>query len=188
MGKRFLLLASILTIFGGAYLLLLNVAPRLEFVRAIYTPQAAVAATLANPNPDTNTIVIEKIGLSVAFETGTEKIMDKGSLWHRFPERGNPASGGNFILSGHRFYTAKTVEGSVKRSPMYYINKLAAGDAIRIFYEGTWYTYTVERNFTVKPQDIWIEDQTAEPQLTLYSCTLKGADDGREVVIAKQAP
>ena len=128
-------------------------------------------------------LYIPKIDVNVPFATGDERVMEHGAWW-RQPQNGNPKEGGNFVLSAHRFIMGVTPEHTRRQSPFYHINKLALGDELIVDYEGTRYTYVVSNIYAVKPDAIEIEQRTETPQLTLYSCTLGGASDGREVIIA----
>ena len=129
-------------------------------------------------------IQIEKINLEVPFFTGTADSLEKGA-WHRYPERGDPVRGGNFILSAHRFRIAQDPILTKERSPFYNLDKLAVGDTLRIFYKGNWYAYSVTKIYDVKPDAVEIEAPSDEAKLTLYSCTLSGSADGRIVIEAK---
>ena len=110
--------------------------------------------------------------------------MESGAWW-RMPENGNPKDGGNFVLSAHRFIMGLTPEQTWRKSPFYSIDRLDVGDEIIIDYDGQRYTYQISQKYAVTPTAVEIESRTDEPQLTLYSCTLGGASDGREVIIAK---
>lgn len=172
--------ASIL-FFGGAYLLILTQIPRIE--------QLPVSSAIdLNLNDDANDsrdrIQIEKINLEVPYFTGDASSLEKGAWW-RFPERGNPQDGGNFILSAHRFNLGLTPQGTRARSPFYNLGEMQAGDKIRIFNDGKWYDYVVTKNYSVDRNAVEIEAETAEPRLTLYTCSLKGEADGRVVIEAK---
>lgn len=130
-------------------------------------------------------IQIEKINLEVPFYTGGAEALEKG-VWHRFPDRGNPVKGGNFILSAHRFKIAGDPVLTKVRSPFYNLDKLVVGDTIRVFFNEEWYTYKVTKIYDVAPDAVEIEDATSDSKLTLYSCTLSGSADGRIVVEAKK--
>lgn len=131
-----------------------------------------------------NRLYIPKIDINLPYSTGDARTMENGAWW-RVPENGNPEDGGNFVLSAHRFIMGMTPEQTLRKSPFYNIDKLAVDDQIIIDYSGRRYTYKISQIFSVKPEAIEIENRTNEPQLTLYSCTLGGASDGREVIIAK---
>lgn len=129
-----------------------------------------------------------KIGLEVPFFEGDENVMEEGA-WHRFPERGSPETGGNFILSAHRFVMKWTPGDIMNSSPFYNVGKLNEGDEFIVDYKGKRYYYIISKKYAVKPTDVEIEDPVKDMQkdakLTLYSCTLKGASDGRDVFEAK---
>ncbi len=131
-----------------------------------------------------NFIKIERINLLVPFHTGeTEKTLESGA-WHRFPERGDPVKGGNFILSAHRFRLGATPNQTMERSPFYHIDKLQNEDMVDIYFEGTWYKYQIKKIYSVQPDAIKIEEPSSDAKLTLYSCSLNGNADGRVVIEA----
>ena len=133
--------------------------------------------------PTENRLYIPKIDINLPYEQGDERVMEHGAWWRR-PENGNPKDGGNFILSAHRFIMGLTPEQTLRKSPFYNIDKLALDDEITIDYQSERYVYVISKIHSVKPNAVEIEDRTDEPQLTLYSCTLGGAADGREVIVA----
>ena len=131
-----------------------------------------------------NRLYIPKIDINLPYSTGGAETMESGAWW-RMPENGNPKDGGNFVLSAHRFIMGLTPEQTWRKSPFYSIDRLDVGDEIIIDYDGQRYTYQISQKYAVAPTAVEIESRTDEPQLTLYSCTLGGASDGREVIIAK---
>jgi sortase A len=180
--RKILLGISLLLIFAGGYLLYLTLAP--TKVISPLTPSAIDLNTEDDDEDMRNRIQIEKINLEVPFFEGDASTLEKGSWW-RFPERGNPEKGGNFILSAHRFYLGLTPQGTRERSPFYNLEKLEVGNQIRVFYEKEWYDYIVTDKYEVKPNAVEIEWPTEEHRLTLYTCTLGGSADGRVVIEAK---
>ncbi len=132
-----------------------------------------------------NRLYIPKIDINLPYSTGGAETMESGAWW-RMPENGNPKDGGNFVLSAHRFIMGLTPEQTWRKSPFYSIDRLDVGDEIIIDYDGQRYTYQISQKYAVTPTAVEIESRTDEPQLTLYSCTLGGASDGREVIIAKR--
>ncbi|MEI7674600.1 MAG: sortase [bacterium] len=135
--------------------------------------------------PKVNRIIIPKIAVSSEIFSGNSSVLNKGS-WHRYPDRGDPEQGGNFIIAAHRYVVQWTPQRTVKQSVLYNINVVTLGDKIFIDWNGKRIEYVVTETKTVKPNDSTIELSTSTPQLTLYTCTLKGVNDGREVVIAKK--
>lgn len=180
-GKRRTIVAIIacLLIASGLYMLILVNSPNLPISSPIDLNTSDDADDLRNR------IQIEKINLEVPyFSENTPASLEKGAWW-RFPERGNPEMGGNFIISAHRFFLGTTPQQTRARSPFYNLDELGDGDKIRIFYEGTWYDYQVTKEYSVAPDATEIEDASDEPRLTLYTCSLKGSADGRVVIEAK---
>lgn len=133
---------------------------------------------------DENRLYIPKIDVNVTYATGGEDTLEQGAWW-RQPNNGNPEKGGNFVLSAHRFVMGLTPQQTTRKSPFYNIHRLEVGDEIVVDYNNKRYTYTVDKKFAVKPDAVEIEQPTTEHQLTLYSCTFGGANDGREVFVAK---
>jgi LPXTG-site transpeptidase (sortase) family protein len=184
--KHFALVGGVIILLTGVYTGLLVFAPQLPNIPVI--SQSPLAINIKDDATDTrNRVVIPKINLEVPYFTGdTEATLDKGA-WHRKPEQGNPAIGGNFILSAHRFELGLTPARTKAKSPFYNIDKLQMGDEIKIFFEGKWYTYTVSKKYDVPPTALYIEQQSVTPKITLYSCSLQGAAVGRSVIEAKPA-
>lgn len=181
--KFTILLAAFCLIFSGVYMLLLVNSPRISF------PFESDAASFNIPvipsgTEMQNTIFIPKIGLKVAFFEGDKSVLNKGT-WHRYPERGNPEIGGNFILSAHRFNLGLTIAKTRKKSPFYNLDELEISDEIFIYYDNRMYHYSVTDKYKVAPNQVEIERPSSDPKLTLYTCTLKGTYDGRLVVEAE---
>ncbi|HJP81102.1 MAG TPA: class E sortase [Candidatus Saccharimonadales bacterium] len=168
----------------GTYMLMLVFSPA---IYQPYDPKTVEEKVAVSKEYNADTIIIPKIGVDVPFASGDAAVMEKGA-WHRFPERGDPASGGNFILSAHRFQMTYDPIASRHSSPFYNIDKLNVGDSIDVVYNKQQYTYQVQKKYSVKPWDIYIEAPSKDPKLTLYSCTLKGESDGRDVIEAKLLP
>ena len=126
-----LAVASLLFV-TGIYLLLLTFSP------AINVPGLTAPATTATKY-DVNRVVIEKINVDIPFHTGGAEALEKGA-WHRFPERGDPEKGGNFILSAHRFQLGITPQQTRAKSPFYKLDQLNIGDEIKIVFDKKEYT------------------------------------------------
>lgn len=162
----------------GVYLLLLTFAPALN-IPGLNTPTSTAV------NNDVNRVVIEKIDVDVPFTTGGPEALEKGA-WHRFPERGDPEKGGNFILSAHRFQLGITPQQTRAKSPFYKLDQLETGDKITITFNKKTYTYEVTDKYDVERTAVEIEAPSDAHKLTLYSCSLKGEKDGRIVIEAEQ--
>ncbi|HET6747358.1 MAG TPA: class E sortase [Candidatus Saccharimonadales bacterium] len=130
-----------------------------------------------------NRLYIPKLKLNVPYGI-TEEALNSGA-WHRYPERGDSEKGGNFILAGHRFEMGWTYQEINKKSPFYHIDQLHVGDDIFIDFNGKRYQYKIEDRLKVKPTQIEIEASSNDAKLTLYTCTLGGEMDGREVIVAR---
>lgn len=171
---------AIILIGGGVYLLSLVGAPVLmPYIAA----KPINPETLEKPAVGDNRVIIPKIGVDIAYGAG-ESSLNTGAWW-RFPERGNPEIGGNFILAAHRFEIQPTPMATWEKSPFYRIDKLNVSDEIIIDYNGKRYGYKVDEILSVTPDRVEIEAPSEEAKLTLYSCTLGGARDGRVVIVAK---
>jgi len=170
-----LTLFAVICLGAGAYLLLLTQAPRINLLKRTPTGSEKIKE---------NRVIIPVAKIDEPIIEGGEEALDKGA-WHRYPERGNPEKGGNFILSAHRFVFDTNPSAVSAKSRFYYIEKLSEGDKITVHWEGKKYTYVVSRKYQVEPDQTEIEDETDEPTMTLYSCTLGGRYDGRIVIEAK---
>ncbi len=175
-----LLGTALLLLSGGLYLLLLVASPSLA---PLITMKPIEVRSLPAPQATNNRVIIPKIGVNIPYDKGAASL-DRGAEW-RYPERGNPEKGGNFIIAAHRFSIQPTPQGTIEKSPFYHIDKLAVGDKIVIDYIGTRYGYEIEKIFTVKPTQVEIEAPSTDAKLTLYTCELDGSDAGRVVVVAK---
>ena len=176
---------AIVMVLAGLYMLFTAMYPLVHFglINQANSSTTRLIKQTAGEITD-NRLYIPKIDINLPYSTGDARTMENGAWW-RVPENGNPEDGGNFVLSAHRFIMGMTPEQTLRKSPFYNIDKLAVDDQIIIDYSGRRYTYKISQIFSVKPEAIEIENRTDEPQLTLYSCTLGGASDGREVIIAK---
>jgi len=177
-----LLVVSIAGLASGIYLLVLVMTPNIP---VLFPVQEINAKSLSEPKEDR--VYIPKIGVNVPLNAGGAEALEQGS-WHRFPERGDPETGGNFIVSAHRFSLGATPGQTRQKSPFYHIDKLAVGDQIIVDFKGKRYGYEVTSHNEVKPTQTEIEAPIEDgelPKMTLYTCTLKGESDGREVYIAK---
>lgn len=180
--NKLLLIFSVVCFVGGVYLLVLVLTPN---VPVLYPVTEINPKTL--PAPTGDRVYIPKIGVNVPINTGGPEALNDGA-WHRYPERGDPVQGGNFILSAHRFAIGLTPGETRRRSPFYHVDKLRTGDQILVDFSGKRFGYEITSHEQVKPEQVEIEaplEQGEDPHLTLYTCTFKGEADGREVYFAK---
>lgn len=180
-----LTIIAILMILGGVYLLVLISTPLILSQNINPKDNLTTKLITKTENKITeNRLYIPKIDINLPYSTGGAETMERGAWWRK-PENGSPKDGGNFVLSAHRFIMGLTPQQTLRKSPFYNIDKLTVGDEIIIDYNGVRYNYVISEKQSVKPDAIEIEQRTDQPQLTLYSCTLGGANDGRDVIIAK---
>jgi LPXTG-site transpeptidase (sortase) family protein len=98
-------------------------------------------------------------------------------VWH-LPGTGNPATGGNTVLAGHRFtYHDPAV--------FYHLDKVKTGDPIIMYWNHKKYTYKVTTILTVPPTEVSVQAPTKEPLLTIYTCTPLWTSKYRLVLQAK---
>lgn len=173
-------IVAILALIAGLYILSLVFAPA---IAPMVSQKSIDVKKLPAPAAKDNRIVIPKIGVNIKYAPGVAAL-NAGAEW-RYPDRGNPEKGGNFIIAAHRLTIQPTPWATVEKSPFYNIDKLAIGDKIIIDYSGTRYGYNISKIFNVTPNQVEIEAPSETPQLTLYSCDLTGAATGRVVIIAE---
>ena len=87
-------------------------------------------------------------------------------------------------MAAHRYVVQWTPQRTVKQSVLYNINEMNLGDSILIDWKGKRTVYIVKEKKRANPNDPSLELSTSSAQLTLYTCSLKGVNDGREVIIA----
>jgi sortase A len=124
-------------------------------------------------------LLIPSIGLSEEVYEGISEITLNEGVWIK-PNGALPSDlNGNVILSGHRFgYMSEA------QRVFYNLDKVKVGDAVGVIWDGTDYTYRVEEVIEVLPEDVWVEEQSVEKRLTLYTCTPLWTSERRLVVRA----
>ena len=173
-----LLIISIISILAGLYLLLILFSPKLaSTIQKNSTPKLDV---------DQNQLVIPEVGIKALILEGGEEQLEYGA-WHRYPERGNPEMGGNFILSAHSFVWGYTPQQVNQKSYFYNLKDAKIGDEILVRWNNKDYKYLVESTFSINPSQTEIENPSDTPKMTIYTCTEGGSADGRVVVIARPA-
>lgn len=185
-----MLLAGLLLMVGGLYMLYNALSPILP---NFGVDPLATVTKLKSSSPDVqeNRLYMPQINVDipvVEVQQGEpeSKALDRGAI-HRQPQNGNPKDGGNFVLAAHRFTLGLTPSETRAKSPFYHINEMKVGDDIYVDYDGVRYKYKIYEMREVAPSDIGIEARSQDPQLTIYSCTLAGSNDGRIVLFAKPA-
>lgn len=184
--RRLGIALPIVMLLAGLYLLSLVFAPKLVPYFKSGSVQKAIDSS--PPQQGNDRLYIQELGVNAPIKSGDASVMNNGGVWHRFPELGDPVKGGNFILSAHRWHTGKTPAETIAQSPFYNMDRVAVGDNLFVDFEGKRYKYEVYELKQIKPDQTEIEAPLAEgeePHMTLYTCTLKGAADGRVVIFAR---
>lgn len=179
-GTRIASLIAILVLIGGAYMLTLVMAPT---IAPITSMKPINVSTLPAPTKADNRIVIPKIGVNITYSEG-QTALDHGAEW-RYPERGNPETGGNFIIAAHRFSIQPTPQSTIEKSPFYNLSKMVTGDKIVVDYNGTRYGYEITDVTTTPPSQAAIEAASTESKLTIYNSELDRSSTGNTVLVAK---
>jgi LPXTG-site transpeptidase (sortase) family protein len=117
------------------------------------------------PAPDGKRLVIPKMELDEPIIIGDNPKNIHLGVWHR-PNTGNPASGGNTVLVGHRF-----IYYGVKSGVFYSLDMLQKGDRFEVWWDKKEYIYQVADILIVEPTASNIENSTDRPTITLYTCT-----------------
>lgn len=177
-------LFALICLFAGGYMLVLSLAPRYpQFAGgASQLIAPSVEATSAPSQDDGNRLIIEKLGLNLQF--GPKEADLSSGAWNRYADRSNPEKGGNMVLAGHRFELGWTPQQTKARSPFYRLDTMQAGDQISLLFNGKTYHYQVTKLYNVESKDVWVEDDSDEHKLTIYTCELGGAEKGRVVIEA----
>jgi len=116
--------------------------------------------------PDDNRLIIPSIGVDVKILEGTsERVLDQGGVWH-IPNTGNPLSGSNIVLSGHRWKYLPPSGIS-----LYLLDKVKDNEPIFLTWNGQSYTFRVRSREVVTPDRTDIAKPTTNTQLTIYTCT-----------------
>ncbi|MBI4092653.1 MAG: class E sortase [Candidatus Kerfeldbacteria bacterium] len=114
--------------------------------------------------PRDNRLVIPKIGVNVQIVEGQDERALSRGIWH-LPQTSTPEKGGNTVLTGHRF---RYLSGP---KTLYLLDQMAVGDVIIVYWKGKEYDYRVRERRIVNPDAVSILNNTAQPQLTVFTCT-----------------
>lgn len=173
-----LLLAAIIIL--NAYVLLLPFVPQVTYrvAQAFSEPrQFDTAEARASIDRTTDHLVIPKISLDQKIWFGDDSRLVSRGVWH-IPRSSTPDKGSNTVLVGHRFsYKDPAV--------FYHLDKVEVGDPIIAAFEGKLYNYEVTETKIVNPTDVYVEDQTTDERLTLYTCHPLWSIRQRLVVVAR---
>lgn len=179
-GPRIVMIVATLLLIAGGYVLTLVGAPTLA---PLISMKPISVNALPAPAKSENRIIIPKIGVNIPYADGASAL-DHGAEWQH-PDRGNPETGGNFIIAAHRFSIQPTPQATIEKSPFYSIDKLGVSDKIIVDYEGTRYAYEISNIIDAHSSQSEIDAPSDSPKLTLYSCELDGTVAGRVALTAK---
>jgi sortase A len=118
-------------------------------------------------------IEIPNINVSAAILEGTDDSALKYAVGH-YPGLGEIGQPGNYVLLGHRNY----IYGHFFRN----LDRLNVGDKVNITVGDKIYTYEVYEAFVVKPEEVWVLEQTEESIITMITCTPMGTYTDRLIV------
>lgn len=182
--NKFFIALPVFGILTGAYVLVNTFSPMIPNTLTGETKLVSQKVVEQEPVLDENRLYIPKIGVDVEIVKGaTAESLEEGA-WHRKPNNGDP-TGGNFVLAAHRFELGLTPIQTRAKSPFYHIDQLQPGDEVYADYGGKRFAYEVTRSYDVASNATEIEQRTDNSIMTLYSCNLRGPEEGREVVEAK---
>lgn len=116
--------------------------------------------------PKDNRLVIPSIGINMPILEGpTEKTLDRGGIWH-IPKTSDPVKGGNIVLSGHRWQYLPP-----SSTTLYLLDKVRVGEPVLVYWRGHEYDYSIVDRQVVNPNRVDILNDTADPRLTIFTCT-----------------
>lgn len=127
-----------------------------------------------------NSLVIPKMMLDTPLVEGPKSdsfaLLNQGA-W-RLPYGSSPDKGSNTVIAGHRFsYTGP-------HGIFYYLDKLAPGDDIGVWWNNQLYRYNVTETKVVSAHEVAVQEPTSDARLTLYTCTPLWNPVKRLVVVA----
>jgi sortase A len=120
-------------------------------------------------------IVIPKIGASfvVVDGTGTADLRKGPGLYEQTPL---PGVHGTVAIAGHR---------TTYLAPFRHVDRLDAGDTIRIELPYGVFTYSVEKRLVVKPDALWVTHRVGHDRLVLSACHPLYSASKRIIVFAR---
>lgn len=163
-----------------------SVAPAATATTAPATTTAATATTIALPVPiavpadsageepviEVGSIEIPSLKVSETMYEGIRlTTLDRGP--GHWPGTAMPGQVGNVVIAGHRVSHSK---------PFRNVDKLVAGDEVVFNTAEGRFVYTVVSQEIVKPDALYIVDQTPEKTATLFACHPPGSTRERIVV------
>lgn len=175
-----------LTVVGiSLYALLLPFLPAFDFwIRSKGSTEESISRKLyvdkSTNDDEPNALLIPSIMVDEPVLIGSSpRVIDNGGVWLR-PISAVPGQPGNVILTGHRF-TYEQPYG-----PLYHLDKVTIGDEIGVRWEGEMRHYIVESVETVPATATYVERQTNDSRLTIYTYAPLLTAENRLVITAKE--
>lgn len=106
-------------------------------------------------------------------------VIDNGGLWRVQKSSNNPEQS-NMVVVGHNFTYDNT------HPPFRDLTQVKGGDTIRLVYNNKLYNYKVTNTAVHSPEDLFVENPSDQPKLTLYTCYPMFMARERFVVTAEQ--
>lgn len=145
-------------------------------------PTAQPVTAVAVPPPPTGEAVaimrIPKIGVDQAVVEGISPADLRKGPGH-YPSTVMPGEIGNAAIAGHR-----TTYGA----PFHRLDELASGDEIVVTTARGSFTYRVQEQTIVRPEQVEVLDPTPDARLTLTTCNPKYSARERLIIVAALAP
>lgn len=176
---------SLVVVVLSVYILIWPLLPaigwRLSHYKKQPTPTQLSATILAKPKDQNvlkaNTLVVPRMDLSQEIHEGSNNFTLEKGAWRR-PKTSSPDIGGNTVIVGHRFSYSSI-------GTFYHLDKIQVDDLIVVYWQGKQYDYKVASSAVVPATQLSVEENTKEPQLTLYTCTPLWSFKDRLVIVAK---
>jgi sortase A len=105
------------------------------------------------------------------------------NVW-RLPNTSKPNMGGNTVFAAHRQITL----GGFRKTIFTDLPEVKTGDKISVVWDGEKYVYEVYATKTVAPNAVQVTFNTADPIITLITCSYSPFGKKRLVVQAKLVP
>ncbi len=129
------------------------------------------------PKPEGNRLVIPKIGVDIPIVEGSNEHALLRGAW-RIPGTSDDPAKSNMVLSAHRFQYRPPSSRT-----FYLLDKLAPGDVFIVYWNDTEYDYRITDRKVVSPSAVEILSASAEPTMTLFTCTPLFSTAKRLVVV-----
>lgn len=172
-----------------------GVSADLDYLNDVAQERIAVVATASpsapftvvpsfDPNRPTikNRLIISRLDINMPiYESKNADVLVKGG-WI-FPGTSTPEYASNTVIFGHRFRYLPPISNT-----FYALDKIKAGDEVKIQWKGKIYAYYVTGSKIIEPTDFSVLDSTEKPSLTLITCAPLFSTKQRLVVTASLKP